>query len=316
MEDWQKDVELRPQMRYKSIKGLVSVIVPTNNRSHMLKLAIDSILSQSYQNFEIIIIANGCTDDTVEIVKIFQDRDDRIKFYNVQDSIGGAEARNIGLENTKGEFIAFLDDDDEWHRQKLEVQLDIIKNNEYAIIGTNYITVSETKKKEIRFSKNIVWLEDLFYENNLGSFSFCLTKKEYILDAKIHSDLSANQDWDLWLTILSQTNLPAYVNETFLVDYRIHEVKISTNYEKIIDAQKKFIDYWKNLFTNNAIDYQTMRLSHYEIMANKKINRGYFLKIHNFIVILLKSPYRFALGKYYYYLFSPIIKSIYFGITR
>ena len=92
----------------------VSVIIPTYNRAHLVGRAIKSVLNQTYRDFEIIVVDDGSTDNTKDIIKEFQKKDKRIKYIPYEKNKGGSAARNTGIKAAKGEYIAFLDSDDEW----------------------------------------------------------------------------------------------------------------------------------------------------------------------------------------------------------
>ena len=111
----------------------VSVIIPTYNRQKLLPKAIKSVLNQTFKNFELIIVDDGLTDNTKEIIKEFQKRDPRIK-YIWQENFGApAGPKNTGIKNSKGEYIAFLDDDDEWLPEKLERVIEIPPKTIHAL---------------------------------------------------------------------------------------------------------------------------------------------------------------------------------------
>lgn len=109
----------------------VSVIIPTYNRANLVGRAIRSVLAQSYPNFEIIVVDNASCDNTVEVVHSISDR--RIKFIRHNINRGPAASRNTGLKNSKGDYITFLDSDDEWLPEKLFCQLDVFKREEERI---------------------------------------------------------------------------------------------------------------------------------------------------------------------------------------
>src|SRR5690348_13147078 len=102
----------------------VSVIIPTHNRSDFLRNAITSVLNQTYQDFEIIVVDDGSTDNTSEVVANFSD--ERITFIRHDTNKGGSAARNTGILASKCDYIAFLDDDDEWLPDKLRKQMEIL----------------------------------------------------------------------------------------------------------------------------------------------------------------------------------------------
>ena len=105
----------------------ISVVIPTYNRAHLIKKAINSVFEQTYQDFEIVIIDDGSKDNTEEIVKSINDG--RIRYIKHEKNKGEAGARNTGIENSKGEYIAFLDTDVTWSKDKLEKQLNILESS-------------------------------------------------------------------------------------------------------------------------------------------------------------------------------------------
>lgn len=113
------------------IMSLVSVVIPTYNRKRMLRRAISSVLSQTFQDFEILVVSDGSTDDTDEVVASF--RDPRIRLLKHESRRGASAARNTGMKASCGKFIAFLDDDDEWTSNKLEVQLPVVENSAHNV---------------------------------------------------------------------------------------------------------------------------------------------------------------------------------------
>lgn len=110
----------------------VSVIIPTCNRAEMVRRAIESVRAQTWQgDMEIIVVSDGSTDNTEETVASFDDS--RIRFFKHKTSRGASAARNAGLRASRGKYIAFLDDDDEWTRDKLEVQMPVIEKSDPRI---------------------------------------------------------------------------------------------------------------------------------------------------------------------------------------
>jgi glycosyltransferase involved in cell wall biosynthesis len=117
-------------------KPNVSVIIPTYNRSHLISRAIQSVLDQTYQDFEIIVSDDASTDNTEEMVKGFND--ERIRYFRHSLNKGGGATRNIGIKAARGEYIAFLDDDDEWLGDKLKKQIEAMKDLPPEIWGGIY----------------------------------------------------------------------------------------------------------------------------------------------------------------------------------
>ena len=112
---------------------LVSVIMPAFNAEKYISESIESVIAQTYTNWELIIVDDGSTDNTAKIVKVFSSADNRIKyFYQSNQQMG--KARNTGLQNSNGKLIAFLDSDDIWVSNKLEIQVDFLKNKEVDLV--------------------------------------------------------------------------------------------------------------------------------------------------------------------------------------
>ena len=107
-------------------KPLVSVIIPTYNRKHVLTKAIQSVINQTYQSLELLIIDDGSTDGTEKAVKEFSDS--RIRYFRYECNMGVAAARNVGVKEATGEYIAFLDSDDEWLEKKTAAQITALMN--------------------------------------------------------------------------------------------------------------------------------------------------------------------------------------------
>lgn len=118
-------------MAYMKTNPLVSVIIPTYNRANLVGKAVKSVLAQSYQNFEIIVVDNASCDNTAEVINSIIDN--RIKFIKHDVNRGPAASRNTGLKNSGGDYITFLDSDDEWLFGKLACQLDVFKEDEDGI---------------------------------------------------------------------------------------------------------------------------------------------------------------------------------------
>ena len=122
----------------------VSVIIPTHNRSEFLGAAIGSVLSQTFQDFELIVVDDASTDTTAEVVASFND--ERIKFIRHGMNKGGSVARNTGILNSTGDYIAFLDDDDEWLPAKLSKQIQVLLSSppEVGCVYAGYLDVDRS----------------------------------------------------------------------------------------------------------------------------------------------------------------------------
>jgi len=186
----------------------VSVIIPTYNRAHLVGRAIRSVLNQTYQDFEIIVVDDGSTDNTEEVVKGFND--DRIRYIRHDENRGGAAARNTGIKAAQGEYIAFLDSDDEWLPEKLERQVKAFEKSDsrVGVIYTGSIAVSQngeatTDYKAPKLRGSI--LRELLISNQIiGGGSNVMVKRELLKKlGGFDEALPSCQDWDLWLRLAS-----------------------------------------------------------------------------------------------------------------
>ena len=126
------------------IDDLVSIIMPSWNTGEFIAESIQSVLNQTYTNWELIIIDDCSSDDTDQIIESFND--ERIKYLKNEKNCGAALTRNRGLREARGEWIAFLDSDDLWMPEKLEHQIDFMKKNGYSLSFTEYEKIDEDSK--------------------------------------------------------------------------------------------------------------------------------------------------------------------------
>ena len=229
----------------------VSVIIPTYNRSNFLHSAIKSVLNQTFEDFEVIVVDDASTDNTRQVLDKFDDK--RICYIRHKENKGGSAARNTGIKRSKGEFIAFLDDDDLWMPSKLEKQLDLInKNLEIGAVYTGAYKINESDKIIMcnypSLRGNI--FPDILKKNYVGSCSAVLIRKECIDRIGLFDEnLPAGQDFDLWIRLAKNYQFD-YVNEP-LVIHRIHKKRITTDHYGRLRAKKLlFKKYSKELTTS------------------------------------------------------------------
>lgn len=243
----------------------VSVITASYNAGRFIEETIKSVLEQTYDNLELIIIDDCSTDNTEEIVKKYMKIDLRVKFYKLEKNSGAAVVRNTALEKAKGRFIAFLDSDDVWDRDKLEKQINFMKKNNYGFSFTSYRLMSEKGlllNKEVRVPSQIKY-EQLLKNTIIG----CLT---VIIDKDIIGDfrmplVRAGQDTATWLSILRKGNI-AYGYDEVLASYRLVDGSISSNKLK---ALKRTWNTYRKLENLNLIK-STYYFVYYVLNAIRK----------------------------------------------
>lgn len=189
----------------------VSVIIPTYNRCERLKLTIESVLKQTYQDFELLICDDGSTDDTHEMVMAFNDK--RIRWLEGPNSGGPATPRNTGIAEARGEWLAFLDSDDLWESTKLERQLEVVKKSKLKAVCTNAKVLVDG---EILTKPYFHFLEDKIYtfkDMLMVNWVICSSMMihcslvERVGNFPESSDYKAIEDYALWLGVSMLTDI-------------------------------------------------------------------------------------------------------------
>ncbi len=207
---------------------LVSIITPSYNSERFISKTIDSVLSQTYQNWEMIIVDDVSTDNSNEIIESYIKKDSRIKLIKLIKNRGPAVARNIAIKEAKGRYIAFLDADDLWHPEKLKKQICFMNANNYGLTYTNYETINENgdKLNTIVMSPKKLSYNQLLKSNKIGCLTVIYDIKKI---GKIYMPLiKKRQDYGLWLKILKKIDYAYNVNEVLGI-YRIMSNSISSN---------------------------------------------------------------------------------------
>ena len=224
----------------------VSVIIPTYNRAHVVDRAIRSVLGQTYQDFEIIVVDDGSTDNTEEVVKSFNDF--RIRYIRHDENRGGSAARNTGIRAARGEFIAFLDSDDEWLREKLAKQMVLISTDQdCGAVYTNLLHFSNSgSAKVVMRNQPEGWiLKDLLVSNVVGSTSSVVVKRECFSKAGLFDEkLPSCQDWDIWIRIARHYTFRRIPKP--LVRYALHPNRISTNFEAVLRGHMAIMEKYQD----------------------------------------------------------------------
>ncbi len=207
----------------------ISVIIPTYNRKEALIKAVDSVLSQTYTNFELIIIDDGSTDDTSLMFKDNDNENGKIK-YIYQENGGVSKARNTGIKFAKGEFISFLDSDDEWLPKKLEKQIDFLKKNKnIKICHTNEIWIKNGVRinQHNKHKKYGGWIYQKSLYLCLISPSAVIIHKSVFEDVGMfNEEFKAGEDYDLWLRITPYYEI-GFLDDFLIKKYGGHEDQLS-----------------------------------------------------------------------------------------
>jgi glycosyltransferase involved in cell wall biosynthesis len=223
----------------------VSVIVPTYNRASWLEETLRSVVSQTFKDFELIVIDDGSIDNTSQIMQSFPDA----QYFNMEKNSGVSRARNLGLDHAKGEFICFLDSDDLWDERKLEVQLHWMENNiDSQVCYTNEIWIRNGVRVN-PMNKHRKYTGDIFrYCLALcivSPSSVMLRKELFDKVGNFDESLPACEDYDLWLRIAVK-NTFHFIEEPLIIKRGGHADQLSRKYWGMdrfrVSALKKLLD--------------------------------------------------------------------------
>jgi len=276
----------------------ITVIIPTYNNANFIAAAIDSVLEQTFQNFELIIVDDGSTDSTQQIVEKYVKCESRITYIYQDNSGGAARPKNIGIKHAKGIYIAILDADDIWLPSKLEKQMRLIKKSpaKVGIIGCSYfLKQDEVVNGKVYVNMYSDQLRNILLRDYLGPGSSMIYKKS-VFDAVglFDENLRTSQDWEMRIRILQSYHV-AIVNEP-LVTYRLHENNISKVSVAVRDNDYKYIfNKYKSLYEK---DDNVLSLYYYynatrflsagdAIKARVNIVRSIKIKVNSFKQIAL-----------------------------
>ena len=251
-----------------------SVVIPTHNRSALLAQAIQSVLSQTFTDFELIVVDDHSTDETQKQLAHYDDP--RLTYFLNDHSRGGAGARNAGIARAQGHWIAFLDDDDVWLPQKLAQQYQKIMSvsAEVGLIYTGYATYDFQRNQILAkvYPEKEGWiLQDLLYKNWITGFCGVAVRTDLLKKVGgLDEQLPALQDIDLYVRVAEHAAI-AYVNAILVYLRKGHTDRISTNWDAKLAGFELFIDKFAALLAQNPAARQQMnsRLFVYALLARR-----------------------------------------------
>lgn len=239
--------------------NLVSVIIPSYNSGRYIDKTIESVLNQTYSNFEIIIIDDNSTDETPQILRYLEGSNSKVKCYFLKENMGSARARNYGIENSKGRYIAFLDSDDLWVNNKLEKQINFMNNsqerNGFSYTAYQRIDESNNLINSIKVPKNITHKELL--KNTIIGCSTVIIDRLIVGDFRM-VDIRKGQDTATWLQILKTQKNAFGLNEELTL-YKVREGSISSDK---IGALKRTWDIYRKVEKMSLVE-TSYYFSHY-----------------------------------------------------
>jgi glycosyltransferase involved in cell wall biosynthesis len=254
----------------------VSVIIPTYHRAFIVRQSIDSVLQQTYRDYEIIVVDDGSTDDTREVLKSYGDK---IR-YDYKANGGISSARNRGLEIAGGDYVAFLDSDDFWKPEKLQKQMTFFEANpEYGMVATrcltntvdrNFTTVSINKRR--RYGKSGWVYKDLFYRNFIRTSSVVVRRECFDQLGVFDESLPRCEEIDMWLRIAKKYPI-GFINDILTVytrrpiEIRQDSIKGRKNWIRVLEK-----NYDQDLIPRAMYNKRMARI--YAHMAENLLKKG------------------------------------------
>lgn len=214
--------------------GLVSVVMPNYNGASWIKETIESVLAQTYTNWELLFVDDCSTDNSLKMAQAFSD--ERIKTFRMDKNSGAAAARNKALRETKGKWIAFLDSDDLWEKEKLEKQLAFMVENGYGLTYTHACFLSlDGEKKEFAPKRDVCTYKLLLRHNDM-TCSTVIYNAERLGKVEMPIEAVKREDCGCWLKIL-KTGVEAHCYRECLTTVRVHSSSVSYSKKAMIKFQ-------------------------------------------------------------------------------
>ena len=268
-------------------KGITSVIIPVYNRANTICDAINSVLAQSYSNYEIILVDDGSTDNLKEV--IFQYGDNITYVY--QNNSGASAARNNGIRRANGEFIAFLDSDDAWLPSKLEKQLAYLDMVEgLGLIGTGYFNCDEnlcTPVIPVKLKMAKTEREEILIRNIWPTPSVIVRRSCFETVGMFNENMRFAEDWEMWIRIAQA--FPVATLEEPLVCIRNHTYGLAGSannqvynfkiWKELILSNRTKIPFMSFVTYRTAISFYFFNLSYILWKSGKKISSRWYLLI-------------------------------------
>jgi glycosyltransferase involved in cell wall biosynthesis len=294
-----------------NLPPLVSVVIATYNMGQYIDQAVDSILNQTWPTIEVVVIDDGSTDNTAEVMARYK-VDQRVIYISTPNQ-GQPKAKNCGINNTRGEFIAFCDADDLWERNKLEVQMPLFSN---PSVGVVYSEVSNIDENNIRYIKpasetrHTGRVTNQMLIENFVPFGTAIIRRQCIEKNGIFDEeFRMGIDWDLWLRYSLNWEFAYTPERTYI--YRVWSGQMSNNYRgryefanrilnKFVAQHEQHLDpkfikkAWADMYMREAVVYA--RNEKLFLMPLRKIIHGLWLD--PFKLYGWKSLAKLILGKY------------------
>lgn len=258
------------------MQPLVSVIMPAYNAEKYIGQSVESVIGQTFHNWELIVIDDGSTDKTAQTIKGYAVKDNRIK-YIAQSNSGQGRARNMGIIHSSGELIAFLDSDDLWIAEKLELQIKVMDETKADLVFSDgfIFTKDQVNDEAMHFGTltgrfvGADMLSLLFVQNRLPILSV-LTKRDALNKVNLFEEnarYQGSEDYDLWLK-MAKYGAEFYGMPERLVRYRVHADSTSRNQIKMLKAWRAVLGkYRRDKNLNNKVKKDRYKNLYQELLS-------------------------------------------------
>ena len=262
-------------MQENKINPKVSVIIPTYNRAHLLERSMRSVLAQTFKDFELIVVDDGSSDNTSEVVKKFSDA--RIRYVKHKINRGGAAARNTGINLAKGDFIAFQDSDDEWLLEKLEKQIRLFEScgSHTGVVYCGFIKFN--KGNALYYPPANVQQKDgnlslqILRGNFISTQTLLIRRECFSIAGYFDERLSRFQDWEMIIRLAQSFNF-CLVDQPLIVVYSTSD-SLTNNSHAGMDAYEIILEKHYGLLSRSP-----------SVLADRLCNMGNLYCEHEFMM--------------------------------
>lgn len=281
---------------------MVSVIIPSYNREKTIERAVMSVLNQTYKDLELIVVDDCSKDNTVEVLKSI--KDDRFKIIELEKNSGACVARNVGVENAQGDYIAFQDSDDEWLLDKLEKQMAIFEKENVDLVFCAFNRLGLGKNLTCpKLSEGIVERKTLLEDSRISTQTL-IGKKECFENVKFDPEMPRLQDYDITIRLSKKYSI-YFVNKP-LVNMYVQNDSISISKNKMIRAETIIFSKYKD----DIEKYKDFKYHNMLGLASAKRKSGY-KSSYEYKTLYKMKPSVSSLLKYIYTKVTDISKKDY-----
>lgn len=242
------------QIAGRDNQPLISVYMPTFNRSQMLQRAVASVLAQDYPNFELLIVDDCSSDDTWEVLNKLYADNNRIRLFRQDKGQGACAARNLAIKAAAGDFVTGIDDDDEFLPNRLSSMM-ASYDDQYSCICTSYFWDYGSVRKQLYPEQKIVRLPELLDAHCLSNQAL-VRKSRMLAQGGFDEQLAAFQDYDMWLRMVAAYGPALRLSEATYVVHVGHELGRITTSPKRLNAQAQFVEKHRGLMNDRNLHNQ------------------------------------------------------------